>query len=89
MIKECRCLLYLDRRAVDVVTRLMEAKGKDTNRMDSQNNRIGAGIGAEAKSFHELEPAVRRLVSGGSINSTNKNQITWLPEERWRRARIW
>jgi hypothetical protein len=79
----------LDRRAVDVVTRLMEAKGKDSNKMDSQNNRIGARIGAEAKSFHELEPAVRKLVTNGTINSTNLNQITWLPNEKWRDGRIW
>jgi hypothetical protein len=79
----------LDRRAVDVVSKLMEARGKDSNKMDSQNNRIGARVGAGARSFHELEPAVRQLVINGTVNSTNSNQITWLPKEKWRDGRIW
>ena len=79
----------LHERAVDLITTLMESRGKDSNKMDRHNNRIGAQIGASSKSFHDLEPAVRQSVLNGTINSTNANQITWLPKEKWRRARIW
>ena len=79
----------LHERAVDLITTLMESRGKDSNKMDRHNNRIGAQIGASSKSFHDLEPAVRQSVQNGTINSTNANQITWLPTEKWRRARIW
>ena len=57
--------------------------------MDRHNNRIGAQIGAASKSFRDLEPAVRQSVQNGTVNSTNATQITWLPKEKWRRARIW
>ena len=79
----------LHERAVDLITTLMESKGKDSNKMDRHNNRIGSQIGATSKSFRDLEPAVRQTVQNGTINSTNTNQITWLPKEKWRRARIW
>ena len=79
----------LHERAVDLITTLMESRGKDSNKMDRHNNSIGAQFGASSKSFHDLEPAVRQSVLNGTINSTNANQITWLPKEKWRRARIW
>jgi hypothetical protein len=67
----------------------MESGGKDSNNMDSRNNRIGAQIGASSKSFHELERSVHQTVLNGSVNSANTNQITWMPKEKWRHGRIW
>jgi hypothetical protein len=79
----------LNERAVDLVTGLMDSGGKESNKMDSHNNRIGANIGAKSKSFHDLEPSVRQAVVNGAINSADTNQITWLPKEKWRNRRIW
>lgn len=79
----------LGERVVGVVTRVMESKGKDSNKMDRHNNRIGAQIGARSKSFWELEPAVRERVLDGVVDSSNENQITWLSKERWRRGGLW
>ncbi len=79
----------LDERAVNLMTALMESGSKDSNQMDRHNNRLGAQIGASAKSFRELEPSVRQSVLDGAINSTDTNQITWLPKELWRDGRIW
>jgi hypothetical protein len=67
----------------------MESAGKDSNNMDSHNNRIGAHLGASSKSFAVIEPSVRQLVANGAVNSTDTNQITWLPKEKWRTGRIW
>jgi hypothetical protein len=75
--------------AVNFTTGLMESRGKDSNNMDSHNNRIGAGIGVSSKSFHDLEPSVRQSVLNGAVNSTNTNQVTWLPKEKWKSGRIW
>jgi hypothetical protein len=79
----------LDKRAVDLITRVMESRGKISNKMDIHNNRIGSQIGASSNSFGELEPAVRKSVLNGAANSPDTNQITWLPKERWRNGRIW
>ena len=79
----------LDERAVNLVTRLMESKGKNSNTMDRHNNRIGAQIGATSKSFKDLEPTVLQSVQNGTVNSTNTDQITWLPKEKWRKQRLW
>ncbi|HEY1170679.1 MAG TPA: hypothetical protein VGH19_04850 [Verrucomicrobiae bacterium] len=79
----------LDEQAVYLMTALMESGGKDSNRMDRHNNRLGAQIGASAKSFRDLEPSVRQSVLAGSVNTTDTNQITWLPKDLWRAGRIW
>lgn len=79
----------LGERPVHLTTRLMETRGKDSNKMDTHNNRIGARIGLASKSFKDLEPSVRQFVSNGAINSTNTNQITWLQKERWASGRLW
>lgn len=78
----------LGESSVNLVTNLFESRGKDSNTMDSHNNRVGAGIGSRAKSFHELEPLVRQSVLNGTVGATDPNQITWLPEKKWRSARI-
>jgi len=75
--------------AVNLVTRIFESKGKDSNAMDSHNNRIGAGIGSNALAFRELEPRVHRAVMNGTVNAADPNQITWLPESKWRNAQMW
>ena len=79
----------LNERAVVFVSHLMESRKKESTRMDRHNNLIGARIGAAATSFHELEPAVLRSVSTGAANSEDADQITWLPEKKWRDGRIW
>ena len=79
----------LGEQAVDVITAVMESRGKDSNKMDRRNNRIGARIGVVSKSFHDLEPSVRQSVLNGAVNSIDTNQITWLPKDKWRSGRIW
>lgn len=79
----------LDKRVVDLTTGLMESAGKDSNNMDSRNNRIGAQIGASSKSFRELERSVHQAVLNGGVDSANTNQITWMPKEKWRHGRLW
>lgn len=79
----------LGKPAVDLVTDLFESKGRASNAMDTQNNRIGAGIGLNAKSFGELEPTVRKAVSEGGVSASSSDQITWLPPAKWRKGLIW
>ena len=74
---------------VNLTTFLMESRGKDSNKMDRHNNRIGAKIGSHAKSFKELEPTVRKRVQAGAAYSKDTNQSTWLSKERWRDGKIW
>lgn len=75
--------------AVKLVTDLMESKGKESNRMDRHNNRIGALIGAHATSFAELEPSVRQKVSEGWAESKAPDCITWMPAAKWRSVKLW
>ena len=79
----------LNESAVNAITVLFESKGKASNRMDSHNNRIGAGLGSDATSFRDLEPTVRQLVSNGAVDAAGLDQITWLPENKWRDGWIW
>ena len=79
----------LDEKAVGITTRLMESKGKQSNIMDRHNNMIGAQIGSVANTFTDIEPLVHKRVLVGAVNSTNINQITWLPAEKWRNAFLW
>ena len=75
--------------AVRGVTTLSESQGKDSNRMDIHNNRIGAKIGARAGAFREIEPAVRQAVLNGRVHASDLDQITWLPKDQWRDGRLW
>ena len=79
----------LKESAVDLITVLFESKGKDSNRMDGHNNRIGARLRAHADSFRDLEPAVRQHVGNGAVAAVEPDQITWLPENKWRDGWIW
>jgi hypothetical protein len=76
-------------RAVEWATWAMESAGKDADRMDRHNNLIGAGIGMRARSFSEIEPAVRAQVLRGAVNAPDPGQVTWLPPERWGASRLW
>ena len=79
----------LNASAVELVTVLFESRGKDSNAMDRHNNRIGARIGTRAQAFRELEPRVRQAVSDGCAETAAPDQITWLPENKWRDGWIW
>jgi len=75
--------------AVNLTTSVFEWDDKDSNKMDRQNNRIGAGIGSTVESFSEIEPAILQSVQKGAVNSADLNQITWLPVQKWRDGRLW
>ena len=75
--------------AVNLTTSVFEWDDKDSNKMDRQNNRIGAGIGSTVESFSEIEPAVLQSVRKGAVNSADLNQITWLSVQKWRDGRLW
>jgi len=79
----------LSPRAVEMTTWLMERRGNDANLMDRRNNLVGAAIGMHARSFGEIEPAVRAEVLRGAVNARDAVQVTWLPPERWRASRFW
>lgn len=72
-------------RWVDWVTWAMEGDGtgSDMRAMDAHNNRIGARIGAQARSWSEMQRNVRTAVREGAIGATAPDRITWLPRERW------
>ncbi|MCE2744895.1 MAG: hypothetical protein LW710_03185 [Burkholderiales bacterium] len=76
-------------RAVELVTLVMESETKTSSTMDRHNNRIGATLGSQAKSFAEIQPAVLALVQQGAVGATNPNQITWLPPSEWREGLLW
>jgi hypothetical protein len=76
-------------RAVEWATWAMESAAHDANRMDRHNNLIGAGIGARARFFSEIEPAVRAHVLRGTVDASDPRQVTWLPPARWRASRLW
>jgi hypothetical protein len=75
--------------AVNLTTWIFESSGKESNQMDTHNNRIGARIGAEANSFSDIEPAVRQAVQQGHVSATDSDQITWLSPSKWRDAKLW
>jgi hypothetical protein len=77
----------LGESAVELISTLFESGPGESHAMDRHNNRIGAKIGAA--SFFELEPAVRKAVENGKVNTTDPNQISWLPETRWKHNRVW
>jgi hypothetical protein len=75
--------------AVTTATGVLEWNDKDSNRMDRHNNRIGAAIGSSVESFREIEPAVRKSVLNGEVDTTDLSHITWLRESKWRDGRLW
>jgi len=75
--------------AVVLVTRVFEGGGKDSNSMDSHNNRVGARIGSTVSSFAEIEPAVREAVRQGTVDTADDGQITWMAAKKWRAGAFW
>ena len=69
------------------VTAVMEDDGRGSamRAMDAHNNRIGARIGASARSWNEMQHNVFEAVRQGRENAsaTEADRITWLPRERW------
>ena len=72
-----------------LVTSIFEWNDKDSNMMDRHNNRLGACIGSQVESFSEIEPAVRKAVLSGKVDARDRDQVTWLPEAKWRDGRLW
>lgn len=72
-------------RWVEWVTEVMENGGKgDASRaMDAHNNRLGARIGARARSWTEMRADVLAAVKAGEVAAQDANRITWLPPEKW------
>ena len=75
--------------AVNLTTAVFESSGKETGRMDRHNNRIGAVIGSQARSFSAIEPSVRAAVLNGCVSASDPDRITWLPPAMWRDDRLW
>jgi hypothetical protein len=79
----------LDPDAIRVVNGIMEGRGKRSNAMDIHNNLIGAGIGARAARFADIEPMVVRRVAHGGVDATAPDRTTWLPEREWQEGLAW
>jgi hypothetical protein len=75
--------------AVDFTTWIFESSGKESNDMDTHNNRIGARLGLKARAFSDIEPAVRQAVQNGNVSTSDSDQITWLPPSKWRDSKLW
>ncbi len=75
--------------AVEITTWVFESGCKDSNKMDAHNNRIGAKIGSKATRFADIEPAVRLAVDKGQVAASDADQITWLPDSKWRDGKLW
>ncbi|WP_407061027.1 DUF6973 domain-containing protein [Agrilutibacter solisilvae] len=75
----------LSPRCVDWVTTLMErdGEGHPSRAMDAHNNRLGARIGATARSWNEMQQAVLAAVNQGAIDARSPDQITWLAPGAW------
>lgn len=76
-------------QAVEWVIARMERGERESARMDRQNNRIGASIGAAARSLGDIEPVVRQHVLQGAMYADDPAQVTWLKPRRWRDNRFW
>ena len=76
-------------KLVTLVGTVMERKNFESNLMDKQNNRIGAEIGAKARSLNEVCQNVVAQVAQGTVNASNANQTTWLPQSYWGEALLW
>ena len=75
--------------AVSLTTWVFESGGKDSNKMDIHNNRLGAKIGSNCRSFGDLESAVRQAVLDGEALTTDPAKITWLSPSMWRDGKFW
>ena len=75
----------LSPRCVDWVTAVMErgGDGNPARAMDAHNNRLGARIGANAKSWNAMQQAVLAAVKNGAIDARSPDQITWRAPSAW------
>lgn len=72
---------YLSPAIVEFVTYMCEDDQTDPyDQMDIHNNMIGTRIGLGSG---DLYKTVMMKIKEGQINSTDKNIITWLPENQW------
>lgn len=73
-------------RWVSWVTVVMEGDGHGdpAHAMDVHNNRLGARIGASARSWKEMQTTVFVAVGQGGVEIDDPERVTWLPPERWR-----
>lgn len=72
-------------RIVDIATAIMEYSSHPSSAMDRHNNAIGARIGADARSFSELQPRVLEQVRQGTVMAGDPQQVTWMPARTWGR----
>jgi hypothetical protein len=61
-----------------------DGQGNPMRAMDAHNNRIGARIGATATSWNDMQVKVLHAVRSGTVDASNADQITWLPQPWWR-----
>lgn len=72
---------YISPKAVELVTYLSEREPDSPfDQMDIHNNRIGTMIGLEDGDLYET---VWNKIKEGRVNSSDKDVITWLPENQW------
>jgi hypothetical protein len=72
---------YISPKAVELVTYLSEREPDSPfDQMDIHNNRIGTMIGLGDGDLYET---VWNKIKEGRVNSSDKDVITWLPENQW------
>ncbi len=72
---------YISPKAVELVTYLSEREHDSPfDQMDIHNNRIGTNIGLGDGDLYET---VWKKIKEGRVNSSDKDVITWLPENQW------
>lgn len=72
---------YISPKAVELVTYLSEREPDSPfDQMDIHNNRIGTNIGLGDGDLYET---VWKKIKEGRVNSSDKDVITWLPENQW------
>lgn len=72
---------YISPKAVELVTYLSERDPHSPfDQMDIHNNRIGTQIGLGDGDLYET---VWAKIKEGRVNSSDKDVITWLPENQW------
>jgi hypothetical protein len=76
-------------KLVEITTFWMENKNQPANLMDQHNNAIGAKIGINANDFSNLPSIVAAQILRGKVNTTNQNQITFMPKSEWQDSLLW
>lgn len=76
-------------KLVEITTFWMENKNQPANLMDQHNNAIGAKIGIHANALSNLPSIVTTQILRGKVNSSNPNQITFMPKSWWKDSLLW